>query len=236
MKKIFLIFTILLSFTFLTSCTTENKNLDEIYDLKVEVEYKRELTDSEYLELVDRALKVEEDNTYGTITMHNFNYEDETVRFVYDFRGSLNDYKAFYDFSNGNTMYIKDGYAYIAYDDSKVKSKLSDVYASYSVVEFKDEFIYESHDYITPYIIIKLLNDLYDTEDLELNFVGIDKRNNYVINAKVNGDDARFVFNEKYELIYVSVYDRKGISAYCMYDHKLPTIEYPNLGSYEYTE
>ena len=81
-KKIFLIFTLLLSFTFLTSCSTKNVNLDEIYDLKVEVEYKRELTDSEYLELVDRALKVEEDNTYGTITMHNFNYEDETVKFM----------------------------------------------------------------------------------------------------------------------------------------------------------
>lgn len=236
MKRITLFYTLLLFFTLLTGCSTKNVNLHEIYDLKVEVEYTRELTNSEYLELVDRALKVEEDNTYGTITMHNFNYENETVKFVYDFRGSLNDYKAFYDFSDGNTMYIKDGYAYISYDDSKVKSKLSYVYESYSIVDFKNEFIYESHGYMTPYIAIKLLNDLYDTEDLELNLVGLDNRDNYIVNAKVNGDDARFVFNSSYQLIYISAYDNKDVSAYFIYDHTVPTIEYPNLGSYEYTE
>lgn len=236
MKKLVFVFTLLLSLSLLYSCTTENKNLDEIYDLKVEVEYSRELTNNEYLELLDNALLVEENNKYGTITWHNFNSKNETTKFYYDYRGNLKDYKAFYNYNNEDHLYFKDGYAYIKYGSNKSKSKIATIYDTFSVEEFKQEFMYKSSDYMTPYMIIDLLNETYETVNQEIKFIGIDKRNNYIVNAKVNGDNSRFVFNEKYELIYISVYDVKDNSTYCIYEHDVPSIEFPSFSDYEYTE
>lgn len=233
MKRLFVLSLFIISLFCLSSCSSTKLSLHEQYFHDCEIKVSRTLTNSEYLELLDNALSAEKDFAYGIYEWHNFNISSDKSIFKFDFRGELSEYKAAFVFDDVNLeIYIKNGYVYLNKMGDKIKSPLYVDNDSFSIETLKQNMMYESYDYPTPYMLVQLLNETYDTENQTINRLVVDKNNNYVLDLVVNGDTSRFVFNEDCQLIYLYAKDIDDNYTYLTIYHEIPTIEYPDLSGY----
>ena len=219
----------------LCSCQSKETDYNEIYNLDNEIEFNNILTNNEFIEIIDKAKEKELLNTYGCLTWHSLDEVGTTITFMYNYSGELNDYKSslVHNKINENNIYIKDGHCYAYVDYEKLKINLDDyIITSQEDIKYLNLMMCSVG---TIFMMLEKFYNDYDNNDYQINKCGIDNYNNYVLNISFHDDIIRFVINEDYEVIYFT-YTEDDRYVYCVYDHQIPTIEFPKLSDYEYIE